>query len=94
VGDCLLPLTINTMTKVIILREQPEKKELKPIEFLHCLNGDKSINYSTRTPPSYKNIELICSGYTNEGFDLMFAYYNNRSEGILYLGNFNDGVVE
>jgi hypothetical protein len=82
------------MTNVIILGEQPAGKDLKPIEFVHCLNNDKGMNDSVRTPQSYKNIELICTGYTNEGFDLMFAYNYNRSEGVLYLGNFNDGVVE
>jgi hypothetical protein len=81
------------MTNVIIIGEQPEKIELKPIEFVYCLNGNKGINNAVCTPNSYKNIELICMKYTSEGFDLMFAYKHFRNEGVLYLGHFNDGIV-
>jgi hypothetical protein len=40
----------------------------------------------------WNNIELICKDY-GDGCDLMFAYDNNRSDGIAYLGHFNDGIV-
>ena len=82
------------MTKVIILGEQPEKKELKPIEFEKVLSFDISFKFTTAyiTPERWENIELICKNYQNT-CDLMFAYDDNRHEGILFLGHFNDGVV-
>jgi hypothetical protein len=81
------------MTKVIILGEQPEKKELKPIEFVKYLGSELKINSNPTEPKFWKNIELICRNYSSEPFDLMFAYDDNRSGGVLYLGHFNDGVV-
>jgi hypothetical protein len=81
------------MTNVIIIGEQTKKKELKPIEFILFLHIDKGVCEASKNAKSFKNIELICREYTNQGLDLMFAYNNDRNEGILYLGHFNDGVV-
>jgi hypothetical protein len=81
------------MTNVIILGEQPEKKELKPIQFLYFLDFDKSMKNLVLSPKSYRHIELICREYTNEKYDLMFAYVDTRNIGVLYLGHFNDGIV-
>jgi hypothetical protein len=80
------------MTKVIILGEQPEKKELKPIEFVKYLDSDSAFDYKCAEPKQWKNIELISKNYFDK-YDLMFAYDENRSGGILYLGHFNDGIV-
>ena len=82
------------MTKVIIIGEHPEKKELKPIHFEKVLSFDVSFKFTTAyiTPERWENIELICKNYQN-ACDLMFAFDNNRHEGILFLGHFNDGVV-
>ena len=91
-GDCLSPLTNNTMTKVIILAEQPENKELKPIEFVKHLDSNLEFSSGCSSPKVWENIELICKNYANK-FDLMFAYDEDRILGILYLGHFNDGVV-
>ena len=82
------------MTKVIILGEQPEKKELKPIEFSFILGIDNNIVEPRLAPKNYSNIELICKNYlSKQSVDLMFAYNKVRNEGCLYLGHFNDGVV-
>lgn len=79
------------MTKVILLGETDSKKELKPIEFVKSL-----INFSFHDaeakPSEWENIELIARNY-NEEFDLMFAYDDNRSDGAIYYGHFNDGIV-
>jgi len=80
------------MTKVIILGEQPEKKELKPIEFLKYLGYYLEFNSICSKPKDFKNIELICKNYFNK-CDLMFAFDEDRNNGVLYLGHFNDGVV-
>ena len=82
------------MTKVIILGQEPEKKELKPIEFVKVLSYDDKFKFTTVyiTTERWENIELICKNYQNT-YDLMFAYDDNRHEGILFLGHFNDGVV-
>jgi hypothetical protein len=89
------------MTKTIVLGEQPPKKtELKPIKFCRTLVEDGTVE---RTPgdasKSYKFLELVSREYgtDNDGepFDLIFAYQNpqERGLGILYLGQWNDGVV-
>ena len=80
------------MTNVIILGEQPKKKELKPIEFIQYLDYHFEFNSNCTKPQRFKNIELICRKYLT-GYDLMFAYDEDRNQGVLYLGHFNDGVV-
>lgn len=81
------------MTKVVILGQaeavEPEKKK---IEFVKAINGSGEIVKSYSDPKDYKNIELISIRYIFE-FDIMFAYNDNRNNGVLYLGYFNDGVV-
>ena len=81
------------MTKVIIIGEQPAKKELKPIEFRFSINCQKGLNNVTSQPKEFNYIELIAKHYTNDLLDLMFAYRDNRDEGVLIYGHFNDGVV-
>ena len=80
------------MTKVIILGEQPEKKELKPIEFVKYLDYHFEFSSGCSSPTLRENIELICKNYAAK-FDLMFAYDEDRNNGVLYLGHFNDGIV-
>lgn len=83
------------MTKVIILGEAtpaPEPNK-KPIEFTHVLKNDLTLKNLKSITRKWANIELICKEYTY-GLDLMFAYDENRNNGVLYLGHFNDGVVE
>lgn len=79
------------MTKVTVLGQEPEQKKLKPIEFTHVLNSKKEFEDGCLAPNDWENIELI---YRDGLFDVMFAYDNDRNNGNLYLGHFNDGVVE
>jgi hypothetical protein len=92
------------MTKIIILPEAGKQTGFvkKPIEFTHALEADKVIRgFSNQRPSEYKNIELICLNYPNViesksnyfKYDLMFAWNKKRSDGLLLLGHFNDGVV-
>ena len=80
------------MTKVIILGQEPEKKELKPIEFVKYLDYHFKFDSNCSKPQRFKNIELICRNYF-KGYDLMFAFGEDRNQGILYLGHFNDGII-
>lgn len=86
------------MTKVIILGEQKEKTNKKPIEFVSFLNDKMELVIATkyRSPNKYKNIELISRKYSDDGLDLMFAYDDDRNDehsATLFVGHFNDGVV-
>lgn len=83
------------MTKVIIIGKTPQKTE-KPIEFLYCWgSSNKVMKVNDMAGSDYKFIELICLDYF-DGYDLMFAYDDpeERGNGVLYLGKFNDGIVE
>lgn len=89
------------MTKTIVIGDSLPKTELKPIEFHKVLLGEAEIEIvDVEVPKDYKFIELICHEYGvddgGKSFDLIFAYNNpqKRSEGVLYLGSWNDGVVE
>jgi hypothetical protein len=81
-------------TQVIVIGKTEKKKTKTAIEFQSFLNTNLNINFGAHSPSSYKYIELICKDYAH-GFDLMFAYNdpNGRSFGVLYIGHFNDGVV-
>jgi hypothetical protein len=80
------------MTKVTIIGGATPIEKKKPIEFVKCI-GAMSILDAPHPCILWKNIELISKRY-EAGYDLMFAYNNNRSDGIAYLGHFNDGIVE
>lgn len=89
------------MTTTIVIGEGMPPKKLMPIVFQRALNNVRSIGSSNAVteagsrPNRYEYIELICKDY-QQGCDLMFAYYDpfKRQEGILYIGKWNDGVVE
>ena len=89
------------MTKTIILGEQKDKAIKKPIEFfthIHLIDSDdvEVLNVDVETLPCKWNyIELICKDYA-PNLDLMFAYddADDRSNGILIIGRWNDGVVK
>jgi hypothetical protein len=83
------------MTKCIVIGEQTTEVKKKPIEFEKALNINSEFKDTNTTPNKFKNIELICKSYSTSQFgDIMFAYNDNRYEGILYLGKWNDGVAE
>lgn len=80
-----------------------EEQKKKPIEFIKRLdaaisNGDdKRIYDTTNTPRHFNYIELVCPRRENyQEYDIMFAYDDSseRGPGVLFLGNWNDGVAE
>lgn len=85
------------MTKVIIIGEveKPKLKSIEVVKYLSSSIDDKPFKNANNTLlRQWNNIELICINYA-DGLDLIFAYNNNRnSHNCLYLGYFNDGVVE
>ena len=94
------------MTKCIVLGEtEMEEQKKKPIEFIKRLDtvistgDDKRIFDTTDTPRHFKYIELVCprrAKYQDQEYDIMFAYNDSseRGRGVLFLGNWNDGVAE
>lgn len=91
------------MTKCIVLGETVKEQKKKPIEFIKrldaaILNGDdKRIDDTANTPLHFKYIELVCPRRVNyQEYDIMFAYDDSseRERGVLFLGNWNDGVAE
>ena len=81
------------MTKCIVLGEQPTEVKKKPIEFIKALNAKLQIAPALTVPSEVNFIELICINYAEDA-DLMFGYNKIRSDGVLYLGKWNDGVAE
>jgi hypothetical protein len=81
-------------TQVIVIGKPEKGKTKTAIEFQSFLNASLRIDDGAYSPSRYQYIELICKDYAL-GFDLMFAYNdpNERSCGVLYIGRFNDGVV-
>jgi hypothetical protein len=81
-------------TQVIVIGKPEKGKAKTAIEFQSFLNTNLNIDGGAYSPSDYKYIELICKDYAL-GFDVMFAYNdpNERSFGVLYIGHFNDGVV-
>lgn len=81
------------MTKVIVLGEETPKEEMKKIKFLKSINvNDGKHADAVYDPASWQYIELIKRSIS--GMDIMFAYDKpDRSNGVLYLGHFNDGIV-
>jgi hypothetical protein len=85
------------MTKTIVIGENPNlNPNPKPIQFVQLLT--ESFRVSDRfgeVPSDYEYLELISKNYTT-GYDLIFAYNDpaERNAGILFIGHWNDGVVE
>jgi hypothetical protein len=83
------------MTKVRDLtRQECEEKKLKPIEFVKTCTESEDWDKSVTLPKCWNNIDLICKNWRNSNLDLMRAYDEGKNNGALYLGHFNDGVVE
>ena len=83
------------MTKVTILGQEPNEKELKKIEFkAYIMNRslDFNIDISERDEPRLlKEIKLLPKPSINK-FDLMLCVRQDNSE-FYMLGHFNDGIV-
>ena len=101
-NNLLLKTTKSMATKCIVLGQpehgQPEQeKKGKPIEFVRRLidSIDESrVEDTDDTPDNYENIELVSKSNSRHNYDLIFAYNDNRSLGIIFLGHWNDGFVE
>jgi len=83
------------MTTTIVIGENSTPKTLKPIVFEKYLRRTFEFDLGIVNPAIWKYIELITKNYSG-GKDLMFAYDDplNRDAGYLYIGKWNDGVVE
>lgn len=81
------------MTKTIVLGS-PIECTTKKIKFTHSLQNSGSWMTASTPASNYKYVELISLGYSSN-FDLMFAYdsTNDRSNGVLYKGKWNDGIA-
>ena len=80
-------------TKVTILGQEPESKKLKPIEFIYHINTETGNLETPSRPSSWENIKLISK--KTEGLDIMIAWDDgDSSKHCLFLGRFNDGIVE
>lgn len=68
----------------------PSKKTEFIFEFSDC-EGESA----NTQPKHWKHVELIATNWnSSEEFnDLMFAYDENRSEGSLFVGNWNGGKL-
>jgi len=88
------------MTKTIVIGETHSNRSNKYIKFLSVLSSENRAGLEfTLTvlskPKNYNYIELVCPKY-NGTHDIMFAYDypDDRAGGCLFLGYWNDGIVE
>ena len=91
-------------TKTIILGENTihtDKKKPIQLDIILMDDGKLNSNAAGSKPSHFKYIELVCKNYgvlaDGTTFDLIFAYQdpNNRTKcSGLYLGKWNDGVVD
>jgi hypothetical protein len=88
------------MTKVIILGQEPKQKKPTPIEFLYILKSTFQENVSeikfTETCQKanhWQEVILLRKNYAC-GLDLFFCQNPESMKRAIFLGHFNDGVVE
>lgn len=87
------------MTKVTILGEdgKPVEKK-KPIEFLYWFRNSRTtptLETDCVKPTDWKNVLVLSKGDNFSNDSAIFWGYDDKIEdGTLYLGNYNDGVVE
>ena len=83
-----------TIVRDLTSQNEGKEKRLKPIEFVKQSVRDRWSNFENGiSPKDWNNIELVAKSYC-DNLDLMIAFDDIRGEGVLYLGHFNDGVVE
>ncbi len=68
-------------------------KNLKPISFERFLKSSGEVISTCRHPADCEKIALLLRGYF-DGMDLMISYKKAEIKGWLYIGYWNDGVVE
>lgn len=93
---------MNTPKIIVIGQTKKSRPVKKPIRVKYLLTIErKFIPHSSIAKEGYNYIELVCRNYIRREdeygpLDLIFCYDhpNKRGEGCLFLGNWNDGVIE
>ena len=86
-------LNTKTMTKTRVLFEEVEEKKLKPIEFKKILvSSFTPYNGFLCKPNEYDELILITKKY-DDNLDIILAKKKENLD-VIYLGHWNDGVVE
>lgn len=89
------------MTKLIINKGIDQREEFipKPIHFTYRVDGIGNLGNTRHgsndplfQPSSYKNVELIAKR-TPGNYDIMYVWNEDRNEGVLFLGSWNDGTL-
>ena len=93
-------------TQTIVIGKEQCQSKVIPIKFLYQLDTNcteiTAVRGTGAMIQAWNYIELICPNYNLSGmksadrYDLMFAYDHpdNRCTGTLFIGQWNDGVVE
>ena len=79
-------------TKISILGEEPtEKKKLKPIEAIACIQAGKNgdLYYSDYSLTKNNELKIIKVNYSAYPFDCIII----NDDGAIFIGHFNDGIV-
>lgn len=61
----------------------------KEVIFNKSLTKTFNFTHSHSEPCDYMNVDLLIADYADSGFDLMYAYDENKSDGCVYLGKWN-----
>jgi len=80
------------MTNISVFGEDKDKQSKKPIEFVHWIDIDEGLSEAISEPNEYENICLLGRNSTNR-YDFIMAWNNTEGKD-LFLGNWNDGIVE
>jgi len=83
------------MTKTSVFGQEAEpKKEKKQIIFVKELS-DNEIKRVPAEPAHWNHVMLLRKSDHNMCYDIMYAYDTGRENGgLIYLGYWNDGVVD
>lgn len=84
------------MSNCSVLQQSISKKPIELCLMFEGLELDDmfyTLESAKTKPAEWENLVLIASNY-RESFDLIYAYNLLVSDGVLYLGHWNDGVVE
>lgn len=70
------------------------QKELIPISFIELLSVDGTVSPTNFKPSDFSEVMLINSMGSREDYDIMIAKDGDCKHWGVYLGHWNDGVVE
>ncbi len=80
------------MTKVTLWNNKPVPPKGKPIEFIKYMTRDGKLTKASYKPNDWINVQLLRKG--QQDYDLIIAWDEEDKEVFVYLGNWNEGVVE